>query len=1182
VTNIGNALAADPTAQVILSVVPGTASTFMRSDAAPSLSQAISPTMTGTWNFTPSADTVPVTINAANLATGNMQTWNPLTNADSVVTNDGDMGIGEPTPTANLSIKARGVNAQTFIADNAYAWWDCGDIDGNGTNNSAYSDAQTDIIAQVDKTGNGHNLPASIPSTTKWTLHKAGGALPGPNNTAWLTPGSGNGRWAPWLGSAFGNPTGWTAFIVVANTSFSGGGGGVYFLRGTVNHDVTLGIPDPDFVLNPRPAAFINAGLGGGTNHTLKKDLGVPTYWIAVAAEWAAFSWRMSSGIHEGWNQGVAMANPTDNGGTASLTTSSWDRLFQSTVAGSLTAYTYSEIILFDRDLTESERLSVQNYLDVKYGAAAPGAAQPLTDWKDSTGTIDSIVDEDINFGFGTSAPAAKVNVLEVTEQLRLSYNASSYLGFTVGSTGITALNSAGTSSGLSITTSTGGGSTGASASILGANSSGTTGGVAFTAGTGASGKAGGDITFVSGSTINANAGSMVFTGGDVTSGNGSGGVCTFTAGHGKGTGAGGQFSLLSGGGGDTGTSGNGGPIGLTAGNGGLGGSNGGLVDIRAGSAQGGNGNGGNITLTPGSKFGTGINGQVIIVNLLSTFGAKQTTSSLTSDRDYTWPDMDGTILLSDTLGGGTVNSIPIWKTPFSLGDSSASEDAAEFEIAPPATAIFDGAYISLRSGSATSGNEGSLYLATGNATDSAGGANGGYLSINTGNGDHAGTSSGGDISIATGSGGSVGGGGTVSFNLGFGGGVSGPGGSFIVNAGSATTLGDGGAIVFSPGAGRGAGVNGTVSLLDPTTANAATFATNLMTAARTYAFPDANGTFALTSGIPVGANPTATIGVAAVNGSAVTFMRSDAAPSFDMTIARNWTAGVHTFAVQDVHTLGIDLSTSGVIQSSVANSGTNIGCLVRDSVSLTASRRMFEVDWWTGAAYQEAFGVWSQAGSAKGMRLAYDSSNHWTTTVNSSGTVNSNSTGAYNLGAATSYQLTAGTTMAFLAPTSLTLSTASIIFLDGAVLSNIANTTGLKIGAAGDKLGFYSVAPVVQPVNTVAIDTALTNLGLRASGGVANFDTDVKVAVLGNGLYVKEGANATMGIATLVAGVAVVATTKVTANSRILLTRQTVAGTVGTSVDVTARTAGTSFTITAAGSVLDTSTVAWFIAEPA
>jgi hypothetical protein len=99
---------------------------------------------------------------------------------------------------------------------------------------------------------------------------------------------------------------------------------------------------------------------------------------------------------------------------------------------------------------------------------------------------------------------------------------------------------------------------------------------------------------------------------------------------------------------------------------------------------------------------------------------------------------------------------------------------------------------------------------------------------------------------------------------------------------------------------------------------------------------------------------------------------------------------------------------------------------------------------------------------------------------------------------------------------------------------------------------------------------------------GTVNSSGDIKANVVGKGIYVKEGTNATMGVATLVAGVVVVSTTKVTANSRIFLTRQTTAGTLGTSVDVTARTAGTSFTITSNGSILDTSTVAWMIVEPA
>jgi hypothetical protein len=52
-------------------------------------------------------------------------------------------------------------------------------------------------------------------------------------------------------------------------------------------------------------------------------------------------------------------------------------------------------------------------------------------------------------------------------------------------------------------------------------------------------------------------------------------------------------------------------------------------------------------------------------------------------------------------------------------------------------------------------------------------------------------------------------------------------------------------------------------------------------------------GQFAGGSG--VGHNPTALVGLAAVNGTAVTFMRSDAAPPIDQSIAPTWTS-LHTF----------------------------------------------------------------------------------------------------------------------------------------------------------------------------------------------------------------------------------------------------------------------------------------------
>lgn len=61
---INNAAAANPSASVGLSAVNGSATTFMRSDAAPPLSQSIAPTMTGNWTYAPSSG-VAVTLTAS-------------------------------------------------------------------------------------------------------------------------------------------------------------------------------------------------------------------------------------------------------------------------------------------------------------------------------------------------------------------------------------------------------------------------------------------------------------------------------------------------------------------------------------------------------------------------------------------------------------------------------------------------------------------------------------------------------------------------------------------------------------------------------------------------------------------------------------------------------------------------------------------------------------------------------------------------------------------------------------------------------------------------------------------------------------------------------------------------------------------------------------------------------------
>jgi hypothetical protein len=80
----------------------------------------------------------------------------------------------------------------------------------------------------------------------------------------------------------------------------------------------------------------------------------------------------------------------------------------------------------------------------------------------------------------------------------------------------------------------------------------------------------------------------------------------------------------------------------------------------------------------------------------------------------------------------------------------------------------------------------------------------------------------------------------------------------------------------------------------------------------------------------------------------------------------------------------------------------------------------------------------------------------------------------------------------------------------------------------------------------------------------------------------VESGTDPAAGVAVLVDGVKAVATSRVTANSRILLTCQAL-GTVTApkALAVTARTAGTSFTITSADAT-DTSSVGWLLVEPA
>jgi hypothetical protein len=128
---------------------------------------------------------------------------------------------------------------------------------------------------------------------------------------------------------------------------------------------------------------------------------------------------------------------------------------------------------------------------------------------------------------------------------------------------------------------------------------------------------------------------------------------------------------------------------------------------------------------------------------------------------------------------------------------------------------------------------------------------------------------------------------------------------------------------------------------------------------------------------------------------------------------------------------------------------------------------------------------------------------------------------------------------------------------------------------------GTSATRTITNAYGLYAEDAAAGTNGAITNNYALGTDGNIALVTAGNGIYIKEGSNATMGVATLSAGTVTVSTTKVTASSRIHLTAQSL-GTVvlPAALGVTARSPGTSFTITSAD-VTDTSVVAWWIAEP-
>src|SRR5262245_35151005 len=115
--------------------------------------------------------------------------------------------------------------------------------------------------------------------------------------------------------------------------------------------------------------------------------------------------------------------------------------------------------------------------------------------------------------------------------------------------------------------------------------------------------------------------------------------------------------------------------------------------------------------------------------------------------------------------------------------------------------------------------------------------------------------------------------------------------------------------------------------------------------------------------------------------------------------------------------------------------------------------------------------------------------------------------------------------------------------------------------------------------LGTITVGNLGANGNITAAGSMSAGGS-ITVATAGQGFQIKEGSNARMGVTALINGTITVATTAVTANSRIFLTCQAL-GTVAAPKPLTVASivANTSFDITSSDAT-DTSTIAWLIME--
>jgi hypothetical protein len=145
--------------------------------------------------------------------------------------------------------------------------------------------------------------------------------------------------------------------------------------------------------------------------------------------------------------------------------------------------------------------------------------------------------------------------------------------------------------------------------------------------------------------------------------------------------------------------------------------------------------------------------------------------------------------------------------------------------------------------------------------------------------------------------------------------------------------------------------------------------------------------------------------------------------------------------------------------------------------------------------------------------------------------------------------------------------------------LANAAGDRVLGIEVTGDANFRFRVDSNGVLGWTFGASGAAFTLGPVSNSQLSLTGADLDIASAGNGLRIKEGANARMGVSgAMVAGTITIANTSVTASTRVFLSHAVAGGALG----ALSRTinAGVSFTINSSSNT-DTSTVNWLLIEP-